>query len=277
MLKEERVIEMIKNRSNAMKVTLIVSRLILFTINISLLGASWYAIFLVNVYQDLITNYLAAHFSWLSYVAPFIPSIVLTLINTLIPLITSWIIYLERWDYASTVTNNLIWRNFFSKEINLIIFFFLNINMIIPISALKKVNQVVTFDSKTYPCVEVQISIAFLKQIATEFVIYLIKHPVKFFMFWLLGKTRNSCRSADSKEPKAQTKIELDISEVRIGFNNRLVCRVVIVFADSSMDNASLMSCATSCMSNHPIHTLSLHLMVSADVLLCKERGGSVQ
>lgn len=50
MLKEERVIEIIKNRSNAMKVTLIVSRLILFTINISLLGASWYAIFLVNVY-----------------------------------------------------------------------------------------------------------------------------------------------------------------------------------------------------------------------------------
>jgi len=133
-------LENIKNRSNAVKLTLLVTRLILFTLNIALLGGSWYAIFLVNVYQNTITSYMAANFSWLSYVAPFIPAICLTLLNTLIPLITNLIIYLERWDYQSTITNNQIWRNFLSQEINIIIFFFLNINMLIPIRALSSVD-----------------------------------------------------------------------------------------------------------------------------------------
>ena len=133
---EDRVIDLIKQRTNAKKIQLIVVRLLLFTLNISLLGASWYAIFLVNVNEYTISSYLAAHYSWLSYLSAFIPSICLTLINTLIPLLTNLIIYFERWDYHSTVINNQIWRNFLAKEINIVIFFFLNINMLVPIGIL---------------------------------------------------------------------------------------------------------------------------------------------
>lgn len=136
LINEDKIVETIKNRSNAVKLTLLVMRVLFFSTNIALLASSWYAIFLVNVYQNTITEYMAAKFSWLSYVAAFVPAICLTLLNTLVPMITNLIIYLERWDYQSTITNNQIWRNFVLKELNIIIFFFLNVNMLIPMSAL---------------------------------------------------------------------------------------------------------------------------------------------
>lgn len=132
MLKEEQVKETIKNRSRAKKLELYISRSILFSLNFCLVVSSWVGIYYVNVYQQSISDYLKTKFSWLTYVAAFIPSVCLTLINGLIPLVTNMIIFLERWDYASSVINNQIWRNFLAKEFNIIIFFLINVDMIVP-------------------------------------------------------------------------------------------------------------------------------------------------
>jgi len=49
--------------------------------------------------------------------------------------------------------------------------------------------------------------------VATEVVVFFIKHPVKFVLFWLLGKFKGMCCA---KDKNASTKPEIDISEVRL-------------------------------------------------------------
>jgi len=132
MLKEEQVKEAIKKRSRAKKLELLISRSFLFTLNFCIVVSSWVGIYFVNVYQQSISDYLKTRYSWLTYVAAFIPSVCLTIINGIIPLLTNMIIYFERWDYASSVINNQIWRNFLAKEFNIIIFFLINVDMIVP-------------------------------------------------------------------------------------------------------------------------------------------------
>ncbi len=102
-----------------------------------------------------------------------------------------------------------------AKEFNIIIFFLINVDMLVPINIIENSSKVVTFKATEYPCAEVQISIDFLKIIATEVVVYLVKHPVKFSVYWLFGECKDMC---DNKlKPKTSSnKPELDISEVRI-------------------------------------------------------------
>jgi hypothetical protein len=124
-------------------------------------------------------------------VADFIAPVCLTVINLLLPLITNFIIYLERWDYSSTVINNQIWRNFLAKEFNIILFFLINVDMIVPYEIIKGSSNFSYFKSSDYPCAEVQISVEFLKIIATDFVVNIIKHPIKFVLFWVLGECKD--------------------------------------------------------------------------------------
>jgi|LauGreDrversion4_2_1035121.scaffolds.fasta_scaffold385589_2 hypothetical protein len=58
LLSEEMVKTLIKNRTRAKKIELIITRLILFIINISLVGGGWVAIFLVNTNQSEIKTYM---------------------------------------------------------------------------------------------------------------------------------------------------------------------------------------------------------------------------
>lgn len=100
-----------------------------------------------------------------------------------------------------------------AKEFNIIIFFLINVDMIVPVNIIENSNKIVTFKPAESPCAEVQISVEFLKIIATEVVVYLIKHPVKFMLYWLFTECKDLC---DNKlAPKnLSKKPELDISEV---------------------------------------------------------------
>jgi hypothetical protein len=76
-----------------------VTRIILFLIFIGLVGGSWVAIYLVNVYQNYIEEYLKINYKWLSYTTPFIAPACLAIINITLPLLIDLLIDLERWDY----------------------------------------------------------------------------------------------------------------------------------------------------------------------------------
>jgi len=92
--------------------------------------------------------------------------------------------------------------------------------------------------------VEVQISVALMKQIVIEVAVYIIKIPIKFVVFWALGKLRNRCRSRDSTAPKAQTKIELDISVVsmKIAETHSIVRGLGTVPANLALDHTHCVS-----------------------------------
>lgn len=153
-------------------------------------------------------------YQWLSVISAFIPSVCLTIINSVLPLITNLLIAVERWDYQSSTINHQIWRNFLAKEFNIIIFFLINVDMIVPINIIENSNKIVTFNSKEFPCAEVQISVEFIKIVATEIVVYLIKHPVKFTVFWLFFECKDICTSKLERGKTASFKPDIDISEV---------------------------------------------------------------
>ena len=134
-------------------------RLISIIVNVALVGASWVAIFYVNIYEEDITIYIKNNYKWLNVVSPFIPSVCLTIINVVVPIFTNILIEMERWDYHSSIINHLIWRNFLAEEFNIIIFFLINVDMIVPFDIIKNSNKIVTFDKREFPCPEVQISI----------------------------------------------------------------------------------------------------------------------
>lgn len=89
----------------------------------------------------------------MTYLVEFIPPLTLTGINLMLPMITNLIIKFERWDYQSTVTNNQIWRLFLAKEFNFIIFFLINVNMILPNKLVD--SSLMPFEAATFPCPEV--------------------------------------------------------------------------------------------------------------------------
>lgn len=129
--------EIIKNRTKAKKIELYTVRFICMILNAAIVAGSWVAIFYVNVYQKDISAYMKKRYTWLTVVSAFIPSVCLTIINSLLPLLTNLLIDIERWDYQSTVINHQIWRNFLAKEFNIIIFFLINVDMIVPINLIE--------------------------------------------------------------------------------------------------------------------------------------------
>ncbi|CDW90011.1 UNKNOWN [Stylonychia lemnae] len=189
LLKEDEVKKAIASRTKQEKFKLFLRRLISFLVNIAVIGGGWYAIYTVNVRQDEIETKLVDFQSWLKYVADFVAPLCLSFINIILPSITNQLIQLEKWDFQSTVIINEILRNFLTKQFNIILFFLLNIDMLFPETLISS-EDIIKFKASTYPCAEIQISINFIRVVATELVIFILKHPVKF----CVHKLKNICK-----------------------------------------------------------------------------------
>ena len=78
-----------------------------------------------------------------------------------------------------------------AKEFNIILYFLINFDLIVPENIISKNGTILTFNATKYPCAEVQISVNFLTLVATEVAIYVIRHPLKFVLF----KAFKSCKN----------------------------------------------------------------------------------
>lgn len=90
--------------------------------------------------------------------------------------------------------------------------------MIVPFEIIEGSSKYSFFKKGETPCAEVQISIEFIKIVATDIIINLVKHPVKYILFMMLADCKTLCTSNQDKNKKGGTiskKAELDISEVR--------------------------------------------------------------
>ena len=65
--------------------------------------------------------------------------------------------------------------------------------MIIPYEIIEGSSKKKLFKGDKFPCPEVQISVEFIKIIATDFVVNLVKHPIKFAVFWLFFECKELC------------------------------------------------------------------------------------
>ena len=109
---------------------------------------------------------------WLSKVAGFIPGLCMSFINFLVPEITKVITRFEKWDYASTLMQHQVWRNYLTKILNLAIFTIINIELASN-SIFFREDPIIIFEvgTETYSCREDQASTNFIKLLITEFVV----------------------------------------------------------------------------------------------------------
>lgn len=94
--------------------------------------------------------------------------------------------------------------------------------MIVPYDIIEGSSSYSFFKKDEFPCAEVQISVEFIKIIATDFIVNLVKHPIKFVLFWLFFECKDLCSNKLEKNLKGSSnskKAELDISEVRFCIN----------------------------------------------------------
>ncbi len=206
-LQDQEVQKKIRFRTRMQKVCLIIRRVISVIINVSLMGGSGIAIYYVSIYESQINLYFEENHKWMLYFGGQIPNLTLILLNFLVPKMTNYLISFESWDYKSTQINNEIWRNFFLSQFNIVIYFLIQIDMVVPQDLIPSLNGVVQFEDKVYPCPEVQLSFGLIKVVFIELIKEVIYHP----MIYLLNRLRiYFC-------PKAQqlsNKLPIEISDV---------------------------------------------------------------
>ena len=82
--------------------------------NLSLIGASLYAIIMCFQYNSEIKEFVTGISSSFEFIASQTTQILISLINSLIPALTKFIIIIEDWDFGDTRIKNEIWRSYIS-------------------------------------------------------------------------------------------------------------------------------------------------------------------
>lgn len=92
--------------------------------------------------------------------------------------------------------------------------------MIVPYTIIEREPGEDSYKATDFPCPEVFISVEFIKIIAIDFVVNLVKHPIKFALFWLFFECKDLCSNKLDKNHKGGSnskKAELDIAEFVVG------------------------------------------------------------
>lgn len=121
--------------------------------------------------------------------------------------------------------------------------------MIVPYSIIEREPGEDSYKATDFPCPEVFISVEFIKIIAIDFVVNLVKHPIKFALFWLFFECKDLCTNKLDKNQKGGSnskKAELDIAEVRENIYQSklsiLVCCWYTLYSDCALADTSILS-----------------------------------
>ena len=127
-IKEQKLIQKIKERTKKEWRMLYIRRVILMIINISGIGFLGFIIVYTNINKIKFKNYLERTVTEYDLpidgkqFADLSPTLVVTLCNKLIPPFIKKITENEKWDYQHQVLNQQIWRIWMGRMLNLFIF-----------------------------------------------------------------------------------------------------------------------------------------------------------
>lgn len=110
----ENIQTIIKRRTFREKFNLRVRRWASGFVNVVLLLAGMKLIVYVQDNEAALAKYFADHAQVFRRFSELLPTLVMSIIGTIIPEITKLLIAFEKWDYPEDVTKNEIWRNFIS-------------------------------------------------------------------------------------------------------------------------------------------------------------------
>ena len=124
------------------------------------------------------------------------------------------------------------------------------------------------FQSAVYPCPEVQISINFLRLVATEVIIFVLKHPMKWLAYKLKLCLKRAMCGAQSAI-NALKKQLLKISEVSfIVLSTIIVHSMVIELHHDPMVITNVLPLLHVVYTATTIHTVPLYAICDSSVLL---------
>mmetsp|Transcript_27687 Transcript_27687/g.26702 ORF Transcript_27687/g.26702 Transcript_27687/m.26702 type:complete len:286 (+) Transcript_27687:1460-2317(+) len=179
---EDKIKQIVARRKKLEKSKLFVRRVITFSINLLFLAGGWVAIFFINFYSQEIQLYFAG-FRLLTYIAPFVPSLCLSLVNGLIPVITKLIVKYEAWDFANVVIQQQVWRIYMAKMVNFSLYTVIQIELASGKTIFGS-TPLITFNdgSSQFDCREDEAAINFFLLLITEYVLKLIYAPMLALM-----------------------------------------------------------------------------------------------
>ena len=125
-INEEQVLRDIAERTTLESTIIWSRRIILIILNVSLIGGTSFTIIQVYNNEVRITKWVNDNLPDLRQVSPFLPSLVISVINLVTPSLTKIFAKLENWDFKDTTIKNEIWRSYIAKLFNLTIFLLLN-------------------------------------------------------------------------------------------------------------------------------------------------------
>ena len=130
-----------------------------------ILSGGWTLIMLVNMYDNSMINYLN-QYSFLKYVSSFFPSLLLSLINNIVPLTIKQITYYEAWDFQDQLIKQQVWRMYLAKIMNLAIFVFINILLLFSDNFFSITLSSFNENGQNFDCKEDQVAINLFKQVS---------------------------------------------------------------------------------------------------------------
>mmetsp|Transcript_23409 Transcript_23409/g.23044 ORF Transcript_23409/g.23044 Transcript_23409/m.23044 type:complete len:374 (-) Transcript_23409:26-1147(-) len=151
----------------------------------------WALIIILSIYANLITAELSKYSSFLG---TWMPTLIVTLINFIIPKVLSLLTELEQWEYASLAIKYDVWRTYLASQLNNIVYALIYIEVLIDIPLILS-DTIVSYDeanedSIKYPCKEDMVSTAFVQLLLSEFALRYVYYYYWYFHYRVKARLR---------------------------------------------------------------------------------------
>lgn len=197
--------EVIKKRTNLEKSKLFIRRTTTQIINAVILLFGWGGIITLSLYDKQIEDSLKT--TSLQKISSFVPSIALSVINSVVPIVSKKITEFEAWDFQDDLVKQQVWRIYLAKIMNLAIFVIINSEMAAGETwfwnyPLLEFNSEDDVDAK-FDCKEDFFASNIFKQVLTEFILKIVVTTAVAFAKKALAVVRR----------KPQWKAEYELSQ----------------------------------------------------------------
>jgi hypothetical protein len=163
---EDLIKEKIKHRTSEERFNLTIRRIFFISLNIILILMGVSAIFLVN--------WFSSHLAFgPSMIQPIIPALIVSFVNGAVPAATKKITACEKYDFASTLLKQQIWRMFAVRILNLTIFMLLQRELAFNDGYFSS-TPVIDFSSEDYDCREDEAATNLARLMFVEFFVKFI-------------------------------------------------------------------------------------------------------
>ncbi|CDW77146.1 UNKNOWN [Stylonychia lemnae] len=175
-LREDRIREEIKHRTDEEKCRLVIKRVITMILSFIVLVIGWGIIILLSIYENDMQDYVSQYNKFLG---TWTPTALVTVVNFIVPKILGIITDFEEWEFASTQMRHEVWRSYLAGILNNLIFAVIYSEVFIDKPFLRDTFiadfQQANKGSLRFPCREDMIAVQYIKLVRNFFKVQLLQ------------------------------------------------------------------------------------------------------